>query len=144
MAKIPAITPLIQSEFAQSEHQKDKDIYRAIQTIEQSLNAINRDIASAIASASATIIGGTAAVKTFTLTANLVMAAPTEAVGQLIIYVFIQDATGGWTVTWPNPPFKGMEQPDPAPNFISVALAVKISATVVAPASFQAGGIDPT
>lgn len=43
---------------------------------------------------------------TQTLTENYTVPVPGSIPpGSLVIYVFIQDSTGGWTVTFPDPPF---------------------------------------
>lgn len=41
--------------------------------------------------------------------------------GQLLAFYFVQDATGGRTVSWPSS-FTGTVQPDPAPNAASLIL----------------------
>lgn len=88
---------------------------RAFEQIEAEVNRLDnlvRTMAGQIASLNLQLSlqgGSFVYVLPFTLTENFEVPVPGSIpVGSLIVYVFIQDATGGWTVTFPDPPFLNM------------------------------------
>lgn len=136
--------------FSTSSAPHAKVVYEICSRLQAFNNAVNRRLRAIEASVSGVSAGGSVvvgsgniAVYEFTLTANLVMAAPSDAAGTLILYVFTQNATGGWTVDWTAAGvFKGFIQPDPTANFLSAMLTYKKSASLVIPAAAFVPGID--
>ncbi len=80
------------------------------------------------------------AVKRFVLTENLVLGFPSELAGTALLYIFKQDATGGWTVTWPAG-FTDTLQPEIGADLVSSLLFFKESETLVHPCGTFIGGI---
>lgn len=79
-------------------------------------------------------------VKRFVLTANLVIGFPSDLAGTVLLYIFKQDGTGGWTVTWPAE-FTDTLQPETGADLVSSVWFFKESETLVHPCGAFIGGI---
>ena len=80
------------------------------------------------------------AVKRFVLTETLVIGFPSDPAGTALLYIFKQDATGGWTVIWPTG-FTDTLQPEVGADLVSSLLFYKESETLVHPCGTFIGGI---
>lgn len=84
-------------------------------------------------------------VKTFFLQADLTVPHPEESTGAVIIYIFLQDSTGGWTVTFPST-FRGLyaDQIDTAADTLSSIVMFKTYDQQLDPVVFGASGVITT
>lgn len=80
-------------------------------------------------------------VKYFFVQADLEVPMPEEQAGSLFFYIFVMDATGGWSVTFP-PGFVGLyaDQIDPTADTLSAIAVFKQTPTTLIPAVFGPSG----
>lgn len=88
------------------------------------------------------LAGAGVIVKTYFLTADTTIPHPDEPPGSLIFYIFLQDATGGWTVTLPST-FVGFfpDQISTTADRLSTLIAFKSYQNQVVPAAFGIEGV---
>lgn len=119
--------------FVAIKHELDR-LQARVQELEQFRLAITRQVE-----------GSATQVKYFYLTQDLEVPMPEEAAGTLLFYLFLQDPTGGHTVTFP-PAFSGLE-PDHvslSPDLFTSLAFYKLRPDRIVPAAFGPSGIITT
>lgn len=88
------------------------------------------------------LAGASVYVKHFYLQADLTVPHPDEPPGAVILYVFLQDSTGGWVVTFPDT-FRGLyaDQIDTTADTLSSIVMLKTYANQLDPVLFGASGV---
>lgn len=137
-------TPLI-SGLRATGRQLDGKLHEAFLQIQAELRDLRTraEAAEAFQSSIRNLLAGSGVyVKTFFVTADLTVPHPDEPAGVVIIYAFLMDSTGGWTVTFPAT-FRGLysDQIDPTADTLSSIIMYKTLPNQLDPIAFGASGV---